>query len=172
MKNCAFSLLHPLFLLFNQSINSGTFPSLWKTSYITPIFKSGDRKDVSNYRPISLISFIPKLLDSIMANKLSEVVYGKIISEQHGFLKWRPVLTNLLLFSNEVSTLVNDKAQVDTIYLDFSKAFDKVSHHKPLLKLKSFGVGGAILAWFHSYLINRRQIVKVKGFSSTPIEVH
>ena len=107
-----------------------------------------------------------------MAKKLSEVVYGKIISEQHGFLKWRPVLTNLLLFSNEVSTLVNDKAQVDTIYLDFSKAFDTVSHHKPLLKLKSFGVGGAILAWFHSYLINRRQIVKVKGLSSTPIEVH
>ena len=66
-----------------------------------------------------------------MANKLSEVVYGKIISEQHGFLRRRSVLTNLFLFSNEVFTLVNDKAQVDIVYLDFPKAFDTVSYCIP-----------------------------------------
>lgn len=171
IKNSSLTLIEPLTYLFNLSISTCTFPTSWKTSFITPIFKKGDRRNVENYRPISLISCIPKLLDAIMANKLSEAIFSMIVSEQHGFIKGKSTVTNLLLFSTEVASAFDNNQQVDAVYLDFSKAFDSVSHIKLLSKLKLFGIRGPLLLWFKSYLTNRKQIVKIKDSTSNITDV-
>ena len=136
-----------------------------------PVPKSGDKRNIVNYRPISIISAIPKVLDSIVAERISDIIFSKIIQEQHGFIKGRSTVTNLLLFSNVISDKLSKFYQLDTIYLDFSKAFDTVSYTKLLLKLKGIGFGGTLLKWLSSPLKGGSQIVNVKGYLSDEISV-
>ena len=94
LKNCFFSLSRPLWLIFNESIASGVFPDYWKTSYISPIFKNGGKRNcVSDYRPISKISVIPKIMESLITNFLKNSFKNIIISNQHGFTKGRSITT-------------------------------------------------------------------------------
>ena len=117
------ALANPLLLLFNKFLSTGQIPSKWKSSYITPIRKSSDKRNIVNYRPISTISAIPKLLDAIVARKLSSAISSRIIQEEHGFIKCRSVITNLLLFTDDISKTLSKFYQLDTVYLDFWKAF-------------------------------------------------
>ena len=98
IKSCKSSLLKPLYLLFNQSLTTGSLPSIWKKSFVTPIFKSGIKSDIKNYRPISLLCTLAKLLDAIMVNKLTEKFIHLIASNQHGFMKGRSIISNLLFY--------------------------------------------------------------------------
>ena len=100
IKNCSSSFQYPLLRLFNQSLKSGVFPDVWKTSFVYPVFKSGDRSSVTNYRPMSQLSVIPKLLDHIIADILSSKFSSIILEQQHGFVKGRSTVTNLLLFTD------------------------------------------------------------------------
>ena len=101
---------------------------IWKKSYITPIFKSGHKHDMANYRPIAIIGSIAKIFDLIITNRLTEKCSSLIINNQHGFVKGGSITTNLILYSNYIAEALVDYAQVDSIYLDFAKAFDKVDH--------------------------------------------
>ena len=94
-----------------------------------------------NYRPISITSCIPKILDAIVANRLSEFLVNKIIGEQHGFTKNKSTLSNLLVYTNCITQAFTDLQQVDSIYLDFSKAFDSVNHTLLVNKVKCMGLG-------------------------------
>ena len=168
-RNCSSSLYIPLFLLFDKSLQSGVFPPIWKKSYVVPVYKSGDRSDVRNYRPVSVLSSIPKLFEHCVECKLSHIYEKFIISQQHGFVSGRSVDTNLFLYANYISRVMEDGAEVHTVYTDFSKAFDRVDHSLLLRKLSCYGISGTLLTWIKSYLVDRCQQVKIENFLSKEI---
>ena len=110
-------------------------------SFIQKRFK----KQSVNYRAVSLTSVICKLLETIIRDHMMDfLIKHKIINpSQHGFLKARSCLTNLLCFLEDITKWVDDGSPVDVIYLDFQKAFDKVPHQRQILKLKSHGIGNS-----------------------------
>ena len=129
----------PLAHVFNMSLQEGIVPLEWKEANIIPLFKKGSRNKSVNYRPVSLTSVICKLLESIIRDHIMDfLIKHKLInSSQHGFLKSKSCLTNLLCFFEEITKWVDEGSPVDIIYLDFQKAFDKVPHQRLILKLKS-----------------------------------
>lgn len=168
-KYCASSLTFPITALFDMSLKSGIFPASWKESFVIPLLKSGDSSNVRNYRPICKSSALAQLFDSIMYSKLSPIFQNLINSIQHGFLSGKCTLTNLLSLNEDAFHAFSNKHQLDAIYTDFSKAFDKLNHDALIYKLKCAGIHGSLLRWFISYLRNRTQIVllrnsKSKGF--------
>lgn len=171
IKECCEPLSIPLAILFNKSLATGVFPTRWKLAHIIPIFKSGDKTSCANYRPISILSCIAKLFESLVYGPLYNHLNKYISTKQHGFVKKRSTLTNLLEFKNYICHAFASGGQVDTIYLDFSKAFDKVDHCLLTVKLAHYGIHGCLLRWITSYLSKRSQLVTVNGFFSSPVAV-
>lgn len=124
---------------------------------------------VSNYCPISLISSIPKIFDAFLTNILSQRLLCIISDRQHGFLPGRSTLTNLLIFNDFISESLENSYQVDSIYIDFSKAFDKVDHGRLLSKLWNAGVRGSVFDLLASYLTERYQAVRINNSISPPV---
>ena len=155
----------PLARVFNLSLKEGVVPFEWKEANIIPLFKKGSRNKSDNYRPVSLTSVICKLLERLIKDHMVEfLVKHKLLnSSQHGFLKARSWLTNMLCFLEEITNWIDVGSPVDIIYLDFQKAFDKVPHQRLLLKLKAHGIGDSITDWIEQWLTDRRQRVVVDG---------
>lgn len=166
LKQCASAISGPLTTLFNHLLSSGHFPARWKSSYITPIFKKGDDTDIKNYRPICIQSALPKIFEALVLDLIYPSILKVIDKNQHGFVSGRSTATNLLLYHNYITESFAKKKQVDSIYTDFSKAFDKVSHKLLLSKLYALGLRGKLLDWFSSYLSNRILFVKIKHSKS------
>ena len=159
----------PLARVFNLSLKEGVVPFEWKEANIIPLFKKGSRNKSENYRPVSLTSVICKLLERLIKDHMVDfLVKHKLLnSSQHGFLKARSCLTNMLCFLEEITKWIDVGSPVDIIYLDFQKAFDKVPHQRLLLKLKAHGIGDSITDWIEQWLTDRRQRVVVDGEVST-----
>lgn len=119
LKECKTIITKPLHKLFNLSLSSGTFPAYWKKSYIVPIFESGDKNNIINYRPISKLSIIPKLFESIITKKLSKLFSNYICPNQHGFRPKKSVFTNLLIYHTDLISSIENGCQIDTVYADF-----------------------------------------------------
>lgn len=169
LKNCSNNLVEPLYLLFNKSLKEGCFPAIWRTAHIVPIFKSGDKHIIENYRPISKLCIIAKLFESIIYDYLYVDVKNILNVEQHGFVRGRSVDTNLFIYSEYLLNNLNSRLQVDSIYTDFSKAFDKIDHSILTVKLADVGIHGNLLRWFESYTKNRCQAVTLGNFRSNYI---
>ena len=152
----------PLARVFNLSLKEGVVPFEWKEANIIPLFKKGSRNKSENYRPVSLTSVICKLLERLIKDHMVDfLVKHKLLnSSQHGFLKARSCLTNMLCFLEEITKWIDVGSPVDIIYLDFQKAFDKVPHQRLLLKLKA---GDSITDWIEQWLTDRTQRVVVDG---------
>ena len=165
LKETVEQISKPLAHVFNMSLQEGIVPVEWKVANIIPLFKKGSRNKSVNHRPVSLTSVICKLLETIIRDHMMDfLVKHKLINtSQHGFLKARSCLTNLLCFFEEITKWVDDGSPVDVIYLDFQKAFDKVPHQRLILKLKSHGMGNSIINWIEQWLTDRRQRVVVDG---------
>jgi len=129
-----------------RSLDENVVSEECRTANVSPVYKKSFRGQVDNYRPVSLTSQVGKILDSIIRDAVVEhLVKNKLIkSSQHGFLKNRSCLTNLLVFFESVTKSVDDGHNVDVMFLDFAKAFDKVPHHRLLMKLKSHGINGKV----------------------------
>ena len=155
----------PLARVFNLSLKEGVVPFEWKEANIIPLFKKGSRNKSENYRPVSLTSVICKLLERLIKDHMVDflVKHNLLNSSQHGFLKARSCLTNMLCFLEEITKWIDIGSPVDIIYLDFQKAFDKVPHQRLLLKLKAHGIGDSITDWIEQWLTDRRQRVVVDG---------
>ena len=155
----------PLARVFKLSLKEGVVPFEWKEANIIPLFKKGSRNKSENYRPVSLTSVICKLLERLIKDHMVDfLVKHKLLnSSQHGFLKARSCLTNMLCFLEEITKWIDVGSPVDIIYLDFQKAFDKVPHQRLLLKLKAHGIGDSITDWIEQWLTDRRQRVVVDG---------
>lgn len=166
LKNCATEICEPLTHIFNKSLQSGTFPSVWKLSYVCPIHKNGQRSEVSNYRPICIQSALAKLFEKLVLTQLTQAFKNIITTKQHGFVGGRSTTSNLYSYTNYLLNALNDGLKVHSIYTDFSKAFDRVNHTVLIAKLNNYGVEGTALEWLHSYLADRFLQVRVDGYLS------
>ena len=155
----------PLASVFNLSLIEGGVPFEWKEANIIPLFKKGSRNKSENYRPMSLTSVICKLVERLIKDHMVDflVKHNLLNSSQHGFLKVRSCLTNMLCFLEEITKWIDVGSPVDIIYLDFQKAFDKVPHQRLLLKLKAHGIMDSITDWIEQWLTDRRQRVVADG---------
>jgi hypothetical protein len=126
---------------------------------------------VENYRPISLLSLISKALERCVFNKIKDHVFDQINDGQHGFVPRKSCVTQLIEVFDYIGRELDLGNQVDVIYLDMSKAFDRVSHMQLLKRLRDFGFGGNTLNWFRSYLKDRRQQTTVLGATSSALPV-
>ena len=140
----------------------------WKRGNITPIFKSGSKMTPGNYRPVSLTCIVCKLMESIIRDNIISHLnkYALIHSSQHGFTAGKSCQTNLIEYLNTLTTLVDEGHNIDVVYLDFAKAFDKVPHQRLLLKVEGLGISGKVLAWIECWLTDRQQRVVLNGKAS------
>ena len=154
----------PLAIAFNLSMQDGITKGV-ENANIIPIFKKGSRCNSEKYKPVSLTSVICKLLESLLRDHMVDFLtrHSLINQTQHVFLKGRSCLTNLFDFME----LADDGSPVDVIYLDFQKAFEKVSHQRLLIKLKSHGMGESVVNWVGGWLSGRKQRVVVEGEESS-----
>ena len=148
LKEAAEELAPGLAHLFQISVDNGKIPLDWKSALVTRVFKKGNHSIPANYRPISLMSIVCKILEHIIhTSVISHFERNNILTDcQHGFPKRRSCETQLILTINDLARGLNDKQQIDAILLDFSKAFDRVPHQRLLLKLKHYGVRVNILS--------------------------
>ena len=163
----------PLSLLFQKSYQAGDVPEDWRAANVTPIFKKGKKSEASNYRPVSLTSVLCRVMESIIKDSLTEHLERNTLikNSQHGFRKKRSCLTNMLEYLEKVTKEVDAGNNVDIIYLDFSKAFDKVPLKRLLAKIKACGVDESTQKWINQWLHSRKQRVVLNGKASTWIEV-
>lgn len=169
--NCAEALAIPLTMLFNLSIKYGYFPDIWKSSFIVPLFKSGNKSEIENYRGIAKLSTIPKLFEKIITDNIYYQVASIISPCQHGFQKGCSTSTNLLHLTITINRGFLQRMQTDVIYTDFRKAFDKVNHLLLIKKLQTMGFTNLSIKWIYSYLTNRSQIVRFRSKLSKSITV-
>ena len=167
--SCKDHLALPLKLMWTESFNSGTIPSSLKTQYITPIYKKGNRTDPANYRPVSITSHLIKVFERVLRNSLVSHLEdnGLLSGKQHGFRKKRSCLTQLIDHVEHIYSCLNNGDEVDVIYLDYAKAFDKVDHNILLAKLKKYGIKGKMYGWIKEFLSARTQTVVVEGKKSS-----
>ena len=165
LKCCAPYISSSLSDLFNKILSSGKIPVEWKISNIIPIPKGGVKNDVSNFRPISLLPKVSKVLERCIYDQIINHVSSQLHNLQFGFLRGRSTASQLLQVLHEIGKSLDQRIQTDILYLDFSKAFDKVDHRLLLKKLSNFGICGNLLNWFQNYLTNRHQKVTVLGKS-------
>lgn len=168
LKECVEQICIPLCSIFNLSVSSGEYPDMLKLNNVVPVYKQkGDKSCIQSYRPICIQPIISKLFERIINDSLRDHIKGIICDEQHGFCATRSTTTNLLQYKDFISDALDTNSQVHSIYTDFNKAFDTISHECLLLKLKhQFGVEGLSLRWFQSYLTRRFQRVVLNGEES------
>lgn len=140
LKSCSGALAKPLHILFNRSLSEESVPDIWKLTYLWPRYKSGKRSNVENYRGIAKLSDIPKLLEKLIYDQLYSLIHHIIVHQQHGFMHGRSTSTNIIEFISFVKKSIEQGFQVDAIFTDFSKAFDKMVHKILLFKMKNLGI--------------------------------
>ena len=136
---------------------------------MSAIFKKEDKENPDNYRPISLTSWVCKVFESMLRDSIvGHLKENKLIRDsQHGYMKNRSCLTNLLQFLETVTDYIDKGYPIDVIYLDFQNAFDKVPHRRLMHKLTALGIGGKVWNWIRDWLLGREQRVVLLGSTST-----
>lgn len=168
---CANNLVIPLHFIYNKSLETGIFPTIWKLSKVVPVYKEGAKDVVGNYRPISILSIFAKLFEALLNPILQGYLSKFLTNHQFGFRKYRSTCSNLVTYVESVSAAVDNGKEVHAIYTDFSKAFDRVDHKILLQKLSLYGITGPLLKWIASYLSKRKFYVVVNNYQSTHCEV-
>lgn len=169
LVHCIDELVSPLTYLVDQSYRTGQFPDSLKLAIIKPVYKKGDKKDLSNYRPISLLPVISKIFEKIMCQRMYSFYekYNLLYKNQHGFRKDHSTTSAVFeCIFDILNTLNNNKCMV-ALCIDMSKAYDRVVHNVLLNILDSQGVRGPAHAWLTSYLSNRKQVVQIAHLDQT-----
>ena len=150
---------------FATSISTGMFPQEWKTTRVSPVYKSGTRNNPSNYRSISVISTVAKIFEKLVYDQLYEYLTGSSLLNacQSGFRSLHSTLTALLEATNSWSVNIDNGLVNEVIFIDLKKAFDTIDHDILLRKLINYGVNPNSLRWFKSYLSGRTQKCQVNG---------
>ena len=161
LKDFASEIAPVLTFIFNKSLSSSTIPDDWRTANVTPIFKKGECYLPSNYRPISLTCICCKIQGHIIVSNIMAHLdkYSILYRWQYGFRAKHSTDTQLTTFVNELSQNLDQRKQTDVMIIDFSKAFDKVSHKHLELKLQYYGINKIVLDWINSFLTSRTQHV-------------
>ena len=159
LKYCSKSLAVPLSLIFAKSIRESRVPSAWKDANVSPLFKSGSKLETINYRPISLTSIVSRIFEKILRNQVMNFLENNNLlnSSQHGFVRSKSCLTNLLETVDIITAGLNEGKNVDVVYMDYAKAFDKVPHKRLIYKVSKYGISPMICQWIADFLNGRRQ---------------
>ena len=154
--------------LFNLSFSSGVFPSILKIAKVIPVHKKSSKLDTSNYRPISILSNLDKIIERLMYNRLYKFLESNdlIYSLQFGFRKNYSTSLALLSLTENIKQEIDKGRFGCGIFIDFQKAFDTVDHNILLEKLHHYGIRGISNNWFKSYLNDRKQYVTINGYNS------
>lgn len=173
LKQCRTSLAKPLHMIWRKSLDTGIIPQTLKTAHVVPVHKGGTRGVPKNYRPIALTSHLIKIFEKVLRNRLVTYMERNRLfnPSQHGFRFGRSCLSQLISHYDQILELLASGENVDVVYIDFAKAFDKVDFMETLLKLKKLGITGKAGRWIHSFLTHRTQTVLVNGSRSQPMEV-
>jgi hypothetical protein len=166
LKNTVKTITVPLAILFNKCLTEGIFPRIWKTANIVPVHKGESKTKVENYRPISILSTLSKVFEKLVHKQIYPNLHNQISSNQHGFVQHRSTTTNLLVYTTYLFENLDNNVQVDSVYTDFRKAFDRVDHRLLLEKIAYNGIRGNLWRWFKSYITNRTQKVAINGHES------
>ena len=169
IKECSHQLLIPLKESFSKSLTESKLPDIWKRANVTTIHKNGDKTNPENYRPISLTLVACKLMEILILDKIVDhMTQNDLFSPyQHGFIPGKCCITQLLEILEEITDALDQSFDIDIIYLDYTKAFDKIPHTRLLQQLLGYGIRGEIYSWIENFLSNRIQRVAVNGcFSS------
>ncbi|CAM5075370.1 unnamed protein product [Eretmochelys imbricata] len=168
LKELTEEISDALVIIFEKSWKMGEIPEDWERANIVPIYKKGNKDNPENYRPVSLTSVSGKIMEQIIMQSICKHLEdNKVISNsQHGFVKNKSCQTNLIAFFDRVTSLVDRGEVIDVVYLDFSKAFDTVSHDLFINKLGKCNLDGATIRWVENWLENSSQRVVISGSQS------
>ena len=170
LRLCDNSVVLPLKIIFENILKSSIYPDSWKLANVTPIYKKNDKQSIKNYRPISLLPICGKIFEKIIFNNLYNYfnTNNLITKNQSGFRPGDSTTNQLLYLINEIHEAFEhpNSLEVRAVFLDISKAFDKVWHDGLIFKLRQNGVTGNLLKLFESYLHNRQQRVVINGSCS------
>ena len=163
----------PLRIILRMSLDEGVIPEIYKLANITPIHKGGVKTKPEQYRPVSLTSHIMKVFERVMKNHiLLHLTSNNLINEhQHGFVPGRSTQSQLLVHFRDIYEAMEEGVRMDSIFLDFSKAFDKVDHSILLKKVAAHGIKGKIGNWIREFLSNRKFTVIANGKMSEQEDV-
>ena len=161
IKKCNALIAEPLTYVINLSLLQGKFPEKLKYAVITPVFKSGDKTKVKNYRPISILPCFSKIYEKIVYKQLYEhlTLHNLLFEKQFGFQENHSTDHAALLLTEKILDSFDKNEFTASIFIDLSKAFDTVDHDILIKKLNYYGVSGVALQWFISYLQKRKQLV-------------
>ena len=168
LKETTEQIAPSLTLLYNKSLETGVFPDEWKLANIVPIHKKDNKDHVENYRPISLLSIISKVLERCVLIRLRDHLLLMLDRAQHGFIPGKSCVTQLVEVIDYIGSLLDSGKQTDVIYLDTvcRKPLTKCNTLLSLITLRQYNISGNLLNWFTSYLLGRRQRVTVLGATS------
>ena len=176
-KKCALDLAPVISKIVNMSLTTGTVPDVFKNAAVTPLLKKStlDHEEKKNYRPVSNLSYISKILERIVAIQLHEYLRQHQLYEpmQSAYRPAHSVESALLKVYNDTLVAIDSGKEVALILLDLSAAFDTIDHRLIIQRLQSrYGISGVALDWFRSYLSNRQQSVLIHGSSSSSRPLH
>ena len=167
---CDDSVSIPLQIIYSNIFSTSIYPDIWKLANVTPIFKKGDKQLINNYRPLSLLPICGKILEKLIFNQLYSYLHTNnlITKNQSGFRPGDSTTNQLLFLIDEIHQAFDCTLSVEvrSVFLDISKAFDKVWHEGLVFKLEQNGISGSLLKLFQNYLNNRNQRVVLNGSSS------
>ena len=168
IKICEQTITVPLILIFKKAILSGIYPDIWKRGNIVPVHKKDSKNNIKNYRPISLLPICGKIFEKIIYNSLFQFLKTNklIVKSQSGFLPGDSCTLQLLSITHEIYESFDCNLESRGLFLDISKAFDRVWHQGLLFKLKSNGIDGPLFLLLSDYLSNRKQRVVLNGQTS------
>ena len=168
LKKISSALISPLTLIINQSLVTGIFPDKLKIAKVLPLFKKDDHTLMDNYRPISLLTSISKLYEKVVFSQLYDYFRNNDLfyDSQYGFLKNHSTEYAAMELTDKVLKDIDERNISLAIFMDLSKAFDTLDHSILINKLAYYGIHGAALRWFTSYLTGRSQYVEIDGVSS------
>ena len=161
-------IAHPLSIIFNISLKTGTFPNILKLAETIPIYKKGSKMDTCNYRPISLLSNINKLFEKMMYNRVFTFLEANkcIYNLQFGFRSKHSTNHALIEITEKIRCALDNHESACGVFIDLQKAFDTVNHDILVDKLMHYGIRGVANSWFKSYLTERTQYVSIDGYKS------
>uniref|UniRef100_A0A672F466 Reverse transcriptase domain-containing protein n=1 Tax=Salarias fasciatus TaxID=181472 RepID=A0A672F466_SALFA len=173
VKNVIHSIANPLTYICNLSFTTGAFPQKMKMAKVIPLYRSGDSKLYSNYRPVSLLCQFSKVLEKLFEKRLKVFLekFNILSDSQYGFREQRPTALALLDLTEEISSYIDKSNHVIGVFVDLKKAFDTINHDILFMKMERYGIRGIFLEWLKSYMGNRKPYVQIRDYRSSSLDI-
>ena len=169
VKDALTSLIEQFVYLLNVSFRTNTFPTTWKLATVIPLYKGGNRHEVGNYRPVSLLPLPSKIIERVVHNRLYKHLedLNLLDKNQGGFRKNQSTVNTISKLTGKIFDGINNRNMTIACFIDMAKAFDTVNHNILLQKLNKLGIRRNTRRWLENYLTNRKQCTMANGTTSS-----